>query len=352
MKPKYLAALTVVFLILIGASASAQEINARENGLFETDNISLKSEVGSVRDIIIQSASNLAGALTIRAAEQSTVQINYKKRAKASSRSMATDFIDLIDVTLSVLPNKITVKLRAPNPAPWSGTNYSGSVQAELVVPIGSRIEIEAPLYDVSARGPFEQIIIPESLGRLEIADVSGRVEVASVNRRVLLEDITGQISASTSNSSLKATNINTGDSQAKFRNNGGDIQIEGFVGGINAKNSYGRITILDFEPRGQSNYIRGENGPITLEISRMTEGQLVATNRHEDIDISIPDTLSAYLTLSVGEEGIIEATHFPFISDLVQRNRLSLIAGTGDVDISGTVRGKGNIYIRGTKGE
>ncbi len=352
MKSKYTAALAVVFVLLIGVTASAQEINDLNNGLFETDSIILKSEVGSVRDMIIQSASNLSGALTIRAAEQSTVLINYKKKAKASSRSMATDFIDLIDVTLDVLPNKITVKLRAPNPAPWSGTSFSGSVQAELVVPIGCRIEIEAPLYDVTAQGPFEQIVIPESLGRLEIADVTERVVVASVNRRVLLENITGQISASTSNSSLRATNINTGTSQAKFRNNGGDIRIEGFVGGINAKNSYGRITVLDFEPRGQSNYIRGSSAPITLEISQMTEGQLVVANRHEDIDISIPDTLSAYLTLAVDEDGIIEANHFPFVSDLVQRDRLSLVAGSGDVDISGKVRGKGNIYIRGTKGE
>ncbi|MCP4683839.1 MAG: hypothetical protein GY867_00165, partial [bacterium] len=166
------------------------------------------------------------------------------------------------------------------------------------------------------------------------------------------LDNITGQISASTSNSTLRATNINTGDSQAKFRNNGGDIRIEGFVGGINAKNSYGRITIVDFEPRGQSNHIRSTSGPITLEISQMSEGQLVVANRHEDIDITIPDTLSAYLTLAVDEDGVIEATHFPFVSDLVQPNRLSLVAGAGDVDISGTVRGKGNIYVRGTKGE
>jgi len=352
MKLRCTAALTFVLLMLIGTAASAQEINDRKNGLFETDSIWLKAEVGSVRDLIIQSASNLSGALSIRAAEQSTVRVIFKKRAKAKNRSMATDYIDLIDVTLDVLPNKITVKLRAPNPAPWSGTNYSGSVQAELVVPVGSRIEIEAPLYDVTAEGPFEEIIISESLGRLEIANISKRVMVASVNRRVLLKNISGQISASTSNSSLRATNINTGENQAKFRNSGGDIRIEGFVGRINAKNSYGRITILDFEPRGQSNHIRCSSGPITLEISRMSEGQLVVANRHEDIDISVPDTLSAYLTLSVDDDGIIEATHFPFVSDLVQRNRLSLVAGEGDVNISGTVRGKGNIYIRGTKGE
>jgi len=349
---KLLAIGVALSVIAISTAVSAQEIDSLEPGLFETDSIVLKADVGEVRDLLIQSAANLSGALTIRASESNIVRINYWKRAKAANRSTATDYIDLIDVTLDVLPTRTNVKLRAPNPAPWSGTNYSGSVRAELLLPVGCRIEVEAPLYDVTAQGPFEEVIISESLGRLEISDVTGGVMVASVNRRVLLENVTGQISASTSNSSLRAININTGESQAKFRNSGGDIRIEGFVGGINAKNSYGRITVLGFEPRGQSNFIRGSSAPITLEISQMTEGQLVVTNRHEDIDISIPDTLSAYLTLAVDQDGIIEATHFPFISDLVQRDRLSLIAGEGDVDISGTVRGKGNIYIRGTRGE
>ena len=352
MKSLLTAGLLAVALTFTGTIVAAQEIDSLESGLFETEDIFLNSEVGSVRDVVIQSANNLSGSLTIRAGEEDAVLITYTKRAKAVDRSMATDFIDLIDVTLDVLPTRISVKLRAPNPAPWSGTDYSGSVQAELILPPGSRIDIESPLYDVTAQGPFEEVIIPESLGRLEITEVTGRVMVASVNRRVLLENITGEISASTSNSSLRAVNIDTRDHQAKFRNTGGDIRIENFVGGINAKNSYGRITILDFEPRGQSNFIRGSSGPITLEISRMTEGQLVVANRHEDIDISVPDSISAYLTLAVDQDGLIEATHFPFVSDLVQRDRLSLIAGEGDVDISGTVRGKGNIYIRGVKGE
>lgn len=352
MRSTYLAALAVAFLILIGVNAPAQEIDSLEPGLFETDSIFLKAKAGSVRDLVVQSASNLSGTLIIRAADNDKVRISYTKRAKAVNRSMATDYIDLIDVTLDVLPSRMVVKLRAPNPAPWSGTNYSGSVKAELLVPNGSRVQIDATLYDVTAEGPFAKFDVPESFGRLEVSNVDGEVTVNSVNRRILLENITGEISASTSHSTLRALNINTGSSQARFRNNGGDIRIEKFVGGINAKNSYGRITVLDFEPRGASNFIRGSSAPITLELSQMTEGQLVVTNRHEDIDISIPDTLSAYLTLAVDQDGLIEATHFPFVSDLVQRDRLSLIAGTGDVDISATVRGKGNIYIRGTRGE
>jgi hypothetical protein len=83
-----------------------------------------------------------------------------------------------------------------------------------------------------------------------------------------------------------------------------------------------------------------------------MTEGQLVVSNRQEDIEITVPDTLSAFYTLSVDDDGIIEATNFPFTPDLVERNRLNLQSGDGRVDILGSVKGKGNIYIRGRSGE
>jgi len=83
-----------------------------------------------------------------------------------------------------------------------------------------------------------------------------------------------------------------------------------------------------------------------------MTEGQLVVSNRNEDIDITVPADISAFFSLNVGENGVIEATNFPFTTDLVQRNRINLISGDGTVDVSGSIRGEGNIYIRGYRGE
>jgi hypothetical protein len=83
-----------------------------------------------------------------------------------------------------------------------------------------------------------------------------------------------------------------------------------------------------------------------------MDEGQVVVTNRQEDVDISVPDSLSAFFTLSVDEGGVIKASNFSFTPDLVQRSRLSLQSGDGRADIRGSVKGSGNIYVRGRTGE
>jgi len=338
----------VLIIVCLAPVATAQEVYEREKGMFVTEEITASIPVKPDAKVLIASAIHLSGKLTITATEGDSLRIVYAKVAKASNRSQAIDFIDLISVVLEGRPDAPSVKLRSPNPAPWSGTNHSGRVDAEIFAPSGAEIEIAAQTFDVTVRGPLRALYIPESLGRLDIAGITERLNVSTANRRVILSDISGKISAATTNSSLIAESITSLNGQARFRNDGGDMRIDGFVGSINARNGFGRTTLKNFEPRGEGSYIRGVSGPVSVEITRMAEGQLVVTNRQEDIEISVPDTLSAFYTLSVGDDGVIEATNFPFTPDLVRRNRLSLQSGDGKVDIRGSIKGKGNIYIRG----
>jgi len=340
------------FLLTAAAPLMGQEVFELETGLFATENIVIARSVAPKAKITIASAIHLSGTVKITSHSVDSLRVEYRKVAKASGRSQAIDFIDLISVVAEGRVESPVVRMRAPNPAPWSGTNYSGSVEASLVVPVGTEVEIQAPVFDVTVVGPLRALDIPESLGRLEISGITERLNVATANRRVILSDISGRISAATTNSTLMAERITCMDDQARFRNDGGDINIDGLVGSLNARNSYGRVTVDKFEPRGSSSYIRGTSGPISVEIISMSEGQLVITNRQEDIEISVPDTLSAFYTLSVDEDGIIEATNFSFTPDLVERDRLNLVSGDGRVDVRGSVKGKGNIFIRGRRAD
>lgn len=341
-----------LLLTCLVTTASSQEVFERENGLFVTEEIEAAMPVEANAKILIASAENLSGELTITTAETDSLRVTYTKVAKASTRSQAIDFIDLISVIVEGRLGAPVVRLRSPNPAPWSGTDYSGRIEATILVPHGADVEIAAQTFDVTSRGPLRGLEILESLGRLDISGITERLQAATANRRVMVSDITGKISVATTNSSLIAESINSLEGQARFRNEEGEIQIDGFIGSINARNSFGRITIEDFEPRGEGSYIRGASGPVSVEIVSMSEGQLVITNRQEDIDISVPDSLSAFYTLSVGDDGVIEATNFSFTPDMVQPSRLSLQSGDGQVDIRGTIKGKGNIYIRGRAGD
>lgn len=339
-------------ILMITATATAQEVIEREAGLFETENILMAKAVAPRAKIVVASAVHLSGTIKIVTSSSDSLRIEYRKVAKAGDRSQAIDFIDLISVVIEGRPETPVVKMRAPNPAPWSGTDYSGRIEAEMKVPDGSEVEIQAPTFDVTVNGPLRALDIPESLGRLEISKIIERLNVATANRRVTLNEISGQISAATTNSSLIAENISCPDNEARFRNEGGDIDIVDIVGTLNVKNSYGRINIERWQSKGESSYIRGISGPVSIEITAMDNGQLVVSNQQEDIEIMLPDTLSAFYTLSVDDDGLIEATGFPFTPDLVERNRLNLQSGSGRVDIRGSIKGKGNIFVRGKSGD
>ncbi len=347
-----LAVSALALLGLLAASASAQEVIERESGVFATEKIAMRKAVGSRAKIQLVAAVNLSGTIRIATQLSDTIDIKYVKTAKASDRSQAIDFIDLISVVIEGRPESPVVKMRAPNPAPWSGTDYSGRVELEIIAPSDAEIEILAPPFDVTTVGPLRALDVPESLGGMDISNITESLNITTANRAVTLKDITGQISVVTTRETLVARDIKCLEDQARFRNEGGDIELIGVVGSVNIKTSYGRINVEKFTARGQSSYIRGSSEPVSIEVLEMKEGQLVVSNRQEDIEIVVPDTLSAFYSLAVDDEGVIEASNFPFTPDLVEHNRLNLQSGDGRVDIGVTIKGKGNIYIRGRSGE
>ncbi len=346
----------VVLALLLVASltgaATAQEIHEREHGLFATKEISNKAIIGSQNRLVIRSAVNLSGKISISSVAGREVRLTFTKQARTEDRDKATDYIDLIGITLSTVADETRLEMRAPNPAPWDPETEAGIVDAILQVPPDCQIEIDAQQFDVVATGPIKGMVIPSSLGSIDATSITELLDITTANRRVNLTSISGDIMVATSNSSIIARDIVSTKGQARFRNDGGEIRIQNFKGSINVKNSFGRTDIMGFEPVGTNNFIRSSSGPIILDIARMDGAQLVVSNQYEDIEITVPDTLSAYLSLKVDDDGVIEASHLPFKTDLVERNRLNLHAGDGRAEISGTVRGKGNIYIRGTKGD
>lgn len=321
-----------------------------DDGFYATGRITSSVDIGSGRQIHIRSVRTLEGMLEIRTAEGNSISAEYVKKSKATDLSRAVDHIDLIDVVLEKTPRGGRLQLRAPNPVPWT-ERESGSIDIILTVPKNCLIEVDAPYFDITAVGPFEEFLVPSSLGRLRVSDVTKQLDLITANRRVSIERITGRISVATTNSTLTATDINNLNGPARFRNEGGDIHIDRFSGGINVKNSYGRIEIEEFSPQGKRNFIRGRSGPILLRFASLGEAQIRIANRFEDIEMTLPSELSSVLSLSVEEGGRITATNFPFVVDLVETDRLDLVVGDGIASISASISGKGNIYIRGSEG-
>lgn len=336
-------------LTAIAFDVSAQEVVERESGLYSTVQIERTIAPPSGQYLVVRSAESLRGELIVSTGASDEIHLSYRKQARTGSRTRAIDYIDLISVGLAVKNDRALLELRAPNPAPWETEVESGMVIADITVPPGYYVVVEATYFDVNAQGPFRGVEVENSLGRLVVDSVQGRLRLATVNRRVDISNITGDMSVSTQNSSIMARDLRADGARASFRNDGGDIKIERFRGSLNVKNRFGRIDISEFEATGGTTFIRGQSGPVILDLAGGTDGPLVVSNELEDIEITMPDTLSTVMTLAVEkDQGRIEATGFRFKTDLVRSNRLNLIAGTGTVEISGTVRGQGNIYVRG----
>lgn len=341
--------LVLVALLVSGAVVEAQDIFEIERGSFATPELRISEAMGQRRRVQVRSTDNLTGRLRIETGAAANVIATYTKQARTESRSRAFDYIDVISVTIDVLPDYVRVDLRAPNPAPWTDNVESGQVDIRLTLPVDCEVRVEAAYFDIEAVGPFAELLVPASYGRLDVSGVNRKLELGTKNQRVTVSDVAGDIAVSTTNALLSATGVKSGDMTARFNNDGGEIRIDGVRGQINVRNNFGRIDIAGFTASGESSFIRGSSEPITIQVLAMPVGQLVVSNRYDDIELLLPADISAYFSLSVEDNSIIEAVGIPFWPDLVKPNRLAFRSGNADVSISGSVRGKGNIYVRGT---
>lgn len=341
---KYLALIGAA-LLMISTSSFAQEIREESKGLFATRELQKSASPGKGNQLLIKSAASLRGKLTILATSEDRAILTYFKKAHTSRKSHAIDYLDQIAVVLSKTPRGLKLEMRAPNPPPWD-SDESGIVEAVLEIPEGFAVEIEAAEFDVEAVGPFLSFENTASLGRMDISHVSEYLEVETANQRVTVTDISGQVRVSTTNSILTADGMSDLTHPAILRNDGGDVRIHGLTGGLNVKNAYGRIEIVDWDPGDEKSYVRCNSGPILISLVELNKGQLLITNRYEDIELSLPEEFSAVLTLTVDGGSKIEADRFAFTTELVEPNRLNLVVGDGSGLISGSIRGKGNIYV------
>lgn len=337
--------LVCVALVIVSTSSFAQEIREESKGLFATRELQKSVMPGQGNQLSIKSAASLRGELNILATTEDRAVLTYFIKARTLRKSRAVDYLDQIAVVLTKTPNGLKLEMRAPNPPPWDAEE-SGIVEAVLQIPEGFAVEIEAAEFDVNADGPFLSFENTASLGRMDIAHVTELLEVETANQRVTVTDISGRIRVSTTNSILTAEGISDLSQPAVLRNDGGDIRVQGLTGGLNVKNAYGRIEIEDWDPGDDKSYVRCTSGPILISLVELSMGQLLVSNRYEDIELTLPEVFSAVLTLTVDRGSKIEADHFAFTTELVESNRLNLVVGDGDGLISGSIRGKGNIYV------
>lgn len=342
----------MVLILILSGLVWSQEVHREGAGVYSTSETRDSLRLDGEKLIEIRSSEGLIGRVTIIAAKSESVLLVHSRKAHTDRRSRAVDYLNLVALELTDTPQGARVEIKAPNPLPWDEDMESISVVAELIVPIGCEIEVDAPLFDVTAVGPLSSLIVPSSMGRLKASRITGNLELATVNQRVTIQDIEGDVSVSTSNATLLAKNIICREKPANFRNKQGDIRIQDLTGEMTVKTEFGRIRIDRFALVGSRSRIEGAHGPIDLDLLQLDDASLVVNNRSEDINLSIPSGVDASLMLVVQEDSEIVTNNFEFRTDLVENNRLKLVCGEGTASIRCAVRGEGNIFVTGGSDE
>jgi hypothetical protein len=337
--------LTVALLTVVSANAGVYDLG---QGRFATDTETIEVPLDKAGLLEISSSVNLSGKLTIIVDTLSAPRLEYRKILKTSSESKALEYSAVIVIELNVKPGGVNLVLRSPNPAPWSKRSEAGMVELAIYLPEYCRVDIDAAYFDVTINGPLSYLANRESLGRMTIEKIYGELNITGSNRKLWFRDISGDISIRGRNADIKIENIESVETPALLRNEGGDIRMIGGRGIIDIKNSFGRINLNEVGFEGVGSRIWGIQCPIKMEIMELRNATLSIENSFEDTEILMPTDLSATLNIRAEDNGEIHLTGIPFKPETIGGNHAILNIGTGSSTITIIAEEGGNIEIEG----
>lgn len=341
-----------IFLILTAAgSLSAEEILPFGENRFATPELSIESPVNPGDTIIISSASNLSGKLTVTAGDIDQALFRYRKVLKTSAQSRAGIYAEMIEVDMEKSPLGLHIFLRAPNPAPWTGSDDAGLIEGELNVPAGSPINIEAEYFDMEMEGPFNAVENRSSFGRVDVRNVTDRLYLSTVNQDIITREIKGHISVSTSNADIRIDGMISESEPARVKNENGNILMKDIKGVFVIGNSYGKIRLNDVTLTEGTSRIESVHCPIRIDVKNADKAELSISNSYEDVRLLLEETVSANFLLMVESGSEIHVDGLRIRPVTVQGDRLQFVTGDGNANIEINIEGAGNINIEGYPG-
>ncbi|MEE9442722.1 MAG: hypothetical protein V3V99_08650 [candidate division Zixibacteria bacterium] len=336
---------------MLGSIISAENLKRQKGGIFSGESQLITVIFPGEKKVIINSANSLSGNLYLGAGGKN-FRISYQKKMKTPNEAEAAAYADLISVEIDNQKTAITIWLRAPADAPWSGSNNSASLDVRIDVPVGCQIEINTAYFDIEAVGPFEEFVVSESLSKVTVNKVNGLTDINVSNRPLVLKNISGDLKAKNKYEKIKLENIKTGQQTAFIRNENGEISIDSFIGSIDVGTSYGLISGKRISLVGNRNRVKNVSAPIALELDSLTSGRIRVNNRYSKIVLGIAGRVDASFICKFGSDSFVKAEGFLFEPTLVYDERLEFDVGEAAAEARLSIKGDGNIIINGPDSE
>ncbi len=373
-------ALTLLSVLTCLAFAGASEpVIQTGNMLISTDGLDV---------LEIDGCKNLAGSIGIVTHDDGAITVNYKKTARAGSDSQAMRFLDLISMKLQNHgDNRAVLSILTPLDAPWQGTNNQVALDILIEIPEKMRIEGDIQFMRLEANGPLAGVVLKAAFSAISITDVEGPIDITTSFAALELSDIEGSIKAENRYGAISGADITVSTGSAIFQNTGGAISLSNIKGPVEAYTTYSQISANDitasdgsivfrtsyspikvenvsgelicettFSPitisdcsltHGQSK-IETSYSPIKADFSLIEDSQLFIYNNYNNINVTLPRSLSSQIVAIVDNGGRIHASDMTLKPTHIDSNHLEGFVGDGRSRIELKISGIGVIELEG----
>jgi hypothetical protein len=340
----------IVFLLACsGMSAQSAKIVNIKGDSYESEELTKEIAVSGVTHLVLRASGDFSGSITVKSADEGH-KLTYFEHFVAGSLEEAEKFSEYISVETTQSGQELFVDASAMYDAPWKGTDLSARLEVELVLPTLIGVEIHAKRFDITVAGPFTVVDINNEYGRIKVSDVTEMLRLDSENSRITLSDLKGDISVSTSNNLIRAREIDTQGKTAVFSNEYGVIEISRFAGAIKCVTSYAAVDLRGIKLRGGDSRISTTYGSIDAEIMEMQGTNLYLSDDQSNIELTLPEDVSAEFDLNVDRGGRIHLSGIPVTPVEMERERLLAHTDDPDSKIKVEINGIGTVNISGKK--
>lgn len=347
-----------IVTVLCGTGFSSSLSNRSSNGfqLAQVDHgheeYSFSSELQvstrGAEELHINTPHNLAGSINLRVWDEDECLVKFECWARANTEEKAKDFVDLVDLDLDREEDLVELRLSTPDPAPWEGTNYVIKANLDIFIPEDFTLKTKTFSFDLDIRGPLKKVDIENKYGKTYVKDVTENTKIVGPYNKVDIEGIQGDLKVNTTYNSIYARNVDTKGGKISFKTIYGKIDLEGIRGQIEAKTIYSPIYATEVSLLGGVNKIQTVYSKIDLEFEEIEDSELYVKNTYGNINVSVPEDISARWTLIVDRGSKIHTTGILLTPTVLKRTRLEGVSGGGESKIELNIDGIGKIYLEG----
>jgi len=347
MKRKYLL-ITIIGLLFFCGSVWGDEVTPFGSDRFITGTLVANSSASKGESVLLHASSSLLGKLVVTAETTDSAWLEAKAIVKTESRSMASEYTELVDMSIRRTRRGLEILFRTPNPAPWSGSDESVMIEGELHLPYDCQIKIDAEYFDLIIDGPFVSVENDKSYGRMDIRNITKVVELTGTNRDISLKNVSGDINVNLSHADLWIDEMRSEYRAARIKNDYGNVNIDGFEGEIIVIDSYGKIKMADIRLSEGKSSIEAVQCPINLSVESLDKTELFLSSTYEDIVMDVPNSAAVDFQLKTERAGEIHVQDIPIKPIKVESNYVELSSGKGGSIIKVGIEGGGNIIVNG----